>query len=369
MKYPDNITSIDQIYKILDNPNSSIYDKVSYSDKIKTNNKVKNIQLGRLWFNLLLPNDYPLIDESITGKKVNNILSDIATKYPAETAEKVTRTVNEECLKMSSYYPATFNADSLKLPDQLLKRKKEFLTADLNPEEFSKRMTMMGNEYIEYLKSIDSGLYDISKAGASKSSPTDLSVFFIAKGPVSAFTGEISKPILNNLNSGFTLDEFYASADQARYANFIRASGTAEPGALAREVTYALNNVQLGSNDCRTKKYLELMITSDLRDKINGRYYINEKTNDIDIITPDTQNLVGKVIRMRSPIYCKEKNNNICHICYGKLADQIGVKHIGGIVGSIINIEGVNGYSMKARHATSQVNVKKVNFLKDLIIV
>jgi hypothetical protein len=144
---------------------------------------------------------------------------------------------------------------------------------------------------------------------------------------------------------------------------------TAEPGELARSTTYALNNVQLGGNDCKTKKYLELIVTDQIRDKINGRYYINEKTNDIDIINQDTPGLVGKNIRLRSPIYCKEKNNNICKICYGKLADQIGVKHIGGIVGSIINIEGVSGYSMKARHATSQVNVKKVNFLKDLIII
>lgn len=142
-----------------------------------------------------------------------------------------------------------------------------------------------------------------------------------------------------------------------------------EPGALAREVTFALNNVQLGGLDCKTKKYLEIMITPSLRDKINGRYYVSQSTNDIEIITPETPNLVGKMIKLRSPIYCKEKNNNICQVCYGKLADQLGIKHIGNVVGSIINIEGVSGYSMKARHATSQVNVKKVNFLKDLIII
>jgi hypothetical protein len=133
--------------------------------------------------------------------------------------------------------------------------------------------------------------------------------------------------------------------------------------------TFALNNVHIGGNDCKTKKYLELVITPELRDKINGRYYINPNTNDIDIINQDTKGLVGKTVKLRSPIYCKEKNNNICKICYGKLAEQIGAKHVGGIVGSIINIEGVSGYSMKARHATSQVNIKKVNFLKDMIII
>jgi hypothetical protein len=117
-----------------------------------------------------------------------------------------------------------------------------------------------------------------------------------------------------------------------------------EPGALAREVVFAMNNVQLGSSDCKTKRYLELSITPNLRDNINGRYFLNPDTNDLDIITPDTKNIIGKTIKLRSPIYCKEKNNNICNICYGKLANQIGSKHIGGIIGSIINIEGVDGY-------------------------
>lgn len=210
------INTIQDIYDYLKKSKNTIYDKIPYSHSIKTNGKIKNIQLGRLFINLLLPNNYPLIDEPIDGKLINKTLSDIANKYPPETVATITKKLNEECLNMAAYYPATFNLDTLKLPNSLIKKKKEYLTTDLEPSEFSDRMKVMGGDYIEYLKSIDSGVYDIAKSGASKSSPTDLAVFYISKGPVSGFEGKISKPILNCINDGLTLDEFYQSAEQAR---------------------------------------------------------------------------------------------------------------------------------------------------------
>lgn len=211
-----NIKSIQDIYSYLKEPKNTVYDKVSYSHPIKTNGKVKNIQLGRLFINLLLPDDFPLIDEEITGKKINNILNEINLKYPVTKVEETIRKLNEECLSISSFYPATFNIDTLKLPNSIIKKKKEYLSADMNPEEFHRKVNELGDEFVEYLKTVDSGVYDINKAGVSKSSTTDLANFFIAKGPVINFSGELSKPILNCLNNGFTLDEYYASAEQGR---------------------------------------------------------------------------------------------------------------------------------------------------------
>lgn len=208
--------SVDDIYKLLDDSKVSIYDKYPYSHPQKTKGRVKNLTLGRIFVQLLMPDDYPLIDEELTGKKINNILSDIAKTYPPDVAAKVTKTVNEECLKISSYYPATFTPDTIYLSDKMAKRKKELLNENLDPEDFVAKMNVLGNEFIEEMKGKDSGLYDIAKAGASRSTPTDLAVFFIAKGPTTTFNGEINKPILNCLNEGFTLPEFYLSADQAR---------------------------------------------------------------------------------------------------------------------------------------------------------
>ena len=221
------IKNYNDVYSYLKDPKNSIYDKVAYTHERKTNNKSKNIQVGRLFVNLILPDDYELVDMPLDSKSINLIISDISKKYPPEKTMSVVQTLNEELLKMTSFYPATLNPDTLKLSDTIEKRKKTYLTADIEPSEFSKRMSEVGSDYVNYLKDIDSGLYDISKSGTSKSSPTDLCVFFIAKGPVSGFTGEISKPILNNLNKGFTLDEYYQSCDQARFANYIRSNGTA----------------------------------------------------------------------------------------------------------------------------------------------
>lgn len=221
------IENIQDVYNILDKSKSVnvIYEKFPFSHPVTTNGKVKNLQLGRLWFQLMLPQDFRIVDEPLDNKTGNKILSEIARSYPPDIAEKVTRQINEECLKMSSYYPASFTSDSLDIGDKIRKHKSEILNEDLPPDEFAKRQKQLGEEYIDRLGDINSGLYDISKAGASKSSPTDLAVFFIAKGPTAGFTGEVTKPILNNLNDGFTLDEYYKSAEQARFANYIRAVG------------------------------------------------------------------------------------------------------------------------------------------------
>ncbi len=119
-------------------------------------------------------------------------------------------------------------------------------------------------------------------------------------------------------------------------------------------------------SDCKTKKYMELMITPSIRASIDGRWFFNEQTSAIEKITSAT-NITGKLIKLRSPIYCKQPHNNICAICYGELGERLETKNIGLLAGSVINILGLNNYSMKVRHASSQVNVRKVDFLKDFI--
>ncbi len=116
---------------------------------------------------------------------------------------------------------------------------------------------------------------------------------------------------------------------------------------LAREVFFANANTQLDFNsDCKTKKYLELTITPSIRAVINGRYYENEKTGVLEKVTPDTV-FPSKTIKMRSPIYCKQKDANICSICYGELGEKLNTRNIGLLSGSIINVVGVNNYSIK----------------------
>lgn len=358
--------TLEQIYDLLKDPKNSLNTKIPYSHLVKTNGKVLNLTIGRIWFNLLLPDDYILINKPIAKKELSSILADIATKYDTTVASKVLSTINKEGFYLGTLVPTSFSAESFELPPELEKRRLELLNEDMPADQFVINITKLGNEYLDWLKANNDGLYDIIKSGA-KSNPTEIGVIMFAKGAVVGIDGKISKPIMGSVNRGFNLEDWYKSSDQSRSVLYIRAIGTAEPGSLGREVFYANANTQLDYNsDCKTKKYLELAITPSIRNVVHGRYYLDEKTNNLVKIEEDTE-ITGKIIKLRSPIYCKQKDNNICSICYGDLGDKLQTRNIGLLSGSVINVVGVNNYSMKARHMASQVQIRPTNMITDFI--
>jgi hypothetical protein len=358
--------TLEQIYTLLKDSKNNLQTKIPYSHLVKTNGKVLNLSIGRVWFNLLLPDDYKLINQPIAKKELSNVLADIAMKYDTTIASKTLSTINKEGFYLGTLIPTSFSPESFEIPPEIEKRRAELLNPDLPAEQFVSNITKLGNEYLEWLRVNNDGLYDIVKSGA-KSNPTEIGVILFAKGPVVGIDGKISKPILGSVNRGFELEDWYKSSDQSRSVLFIRAIATAEPGALAREVFYANANTQLDyKSDCKTKKYLELLITPSIRNVINGRFYLDEKTSNLVKIDDDTE-ITGKTVKLRSPIYCKQKDSNICSVCYGDLGEKLQTRNVGLLAGSIINVVGVNNYSMKARHNASQVQIRPANMITDMI--
>ena len=359
--------TLEQVYELLKEPKNNLQTKVSYSNITKTGGKTINTTLGKLWFSLLMPQDYPLIEEQVSKKTLVGVLNNIATKYDPKTAADTLTKINREGFYLTTIIPTSLTADSFNVPPHLKKRAKELLDINIRPEKFVENIRTLGQEYLDWLKANDDGLYQIVASGA-KSNPMEIGTMLFAVGPLVGIDGIVSKPKLSSVNYGYNLEDWYKSADQSRFTYFVRAVGTAEPGALGREVFYSNSNIQLDFNsDCKTKKYLELNITPSIRPIIDGRYYLNEKTNNLEKITKDTEFTINKSIKLRSPIYCKQSNNNICSICYGELGDKLQTKNIGLLSGTIINLAGVEGYAMKLRHNSSQVQLAPVNFIKQMI--
>jgi len=361
--------TLEEIYSLLKDPKNNLHTKISYSNLHKTNNRAMTTTIGKVWFSLLLPVDYPFVKEQVNKKKLNVILNDIANKYNTQTASDTLTKINKEGFYLTTINPISFDKDSFNVPPELKKRAKELLDVNLPPEKFVENINILGNEYLEWLKATDNGLYYIVASGA-KFNASELGTLLFAAGPFVGIDGVISKPTKGCVNDGYNLEDWYRSSDQSRYTLFVRAVGTAEPGALGREVCYSNSNIQLDpSSDCKVKKYLELTITNSIRPIINGRYYLNEKTNNLEIINEETVLPSNSTIKLRSPIYCKQPNNNICSICYGTLGDRLNTKNIGLLSGTIINLAGIQGYSMKLRHQSSQVNLIPVDFKKQMILI
>ena len=360
-----NDNSTDYYMALLKTSEYKLSSKVPFTHITKTNNRSKNYILGRVIINTCLPDDYEFINEAIDKKRCAVLINDIVNKYEPAIAATTISKLNKIAFDIATLNPITFTVDSFNVPPDLEKRAKALLNVNDPPAKFIENVRTLGKEYIDWLKVNDDGLYDMVTSGA-KMTPIDVGVLLFAKGPALGLDGVLSKPILGCVNNGLDLESFYLSADQARSSATIKAIGTAEPGMLARQVNYANCNIQLDpGTDCKTKKLLDLLITPSIRKCINGRWYMDEATNQLVQITEATN--LPNHIKMRSPIYCKQPNNNICSVCYGSLGEKLATKNVGLLSGSIINKVGLNNYAMKAKHASSQVQLSHCNFINDCI--
>lgn len=363
-KNTHTITKLEEIYELLQKEHIDPSYNVSFSHPKKTKNRSINMSLGRVWFNLILPDNYAkLIDEPVNKKLANSILSEIAEKFSAEEAAAALTKISKEIFKICSINPVSFSSKGMILPPEIQKMKEERLSKDTSPEDFGKILKEIAEEYVKnYLN--DEGIRNIIESNSSISI-IEWAVLMVAKGPTLNIEDEISKPITSSLADGYTGEEFYDAASEARRMYYIRSVGTSEPGYLARQVTFANANSTLTSDDCGTKKYLSLFIRESILPTIQGRYYLDELEGKLVKITK-TSKITNKTILLRSPLYCKDKKG-ICKTCYGELSNKIQSKHIGIIAGTVINDSGIEGYAMKARHQATQVNLKPVDFTQDLI--
>lgn len=55
-----------------------------------------------------------------------------------------------------------------------------------------------------------------------------------------------------------------------------------------------------------------------------GKYYLNEQSGKLDVVTKDSNELIGKHILIRSPLRCKRHDRHgVCSVCFGKLSDNV----------------------------------------------
>ncbi len=75
-------------------------------------------------------------------------------------------------------------------------------------------------------------------------------------------------------------------------------------------------------NDCGSDVYSEIPVDSVIFPYLEGKFYLNEKTNRLQpITTADKAALVGTTIKMRSAFFCRHRGRGeVCHICFGELA-------------------------------------------------
>ena len=166
-------------------------------------------------------------------------------------------------------------------------------------------------------------------------------------------------PIVRSLGEGLGISDYWAHMHGARKGTLDRASGTADPGALTKDIMNTSMTLRIIEEDCGTTKGVELPATDK---DLDGRYTAkpvklpdNTAWPAAHMITPaDVKHLQAlhvATIEVRSAMHCKSVHG-ICAKCYGSneygKLNGVGT-NIGVIAGHALG-EPVTQLAMKTFH-------------------
>ncbi len=353
------VSTPEQVYEILQKEGIELTNKMSYSHPIKTKNKSIKLSLGRIWFNSILPDDFRLIDEPIPKNKLSDIFKEISIIYKPDEAVKYFKNIQKHANLLATFNPRTLSIEVFTPSQEWLDKKEKFKNSidNLTSDEFNKNRDDLINELAQELKEKDVKFMEAldAKSSGKMNKPT-FALLQISKGVTPDIENNLYM-IKSAIGDGYTIDEYYKAAAEARLGFYIKKTAVRDPGYLSRKVAMSAAHIKLSEKDCKSKKTYDVLINDD---SYEGRYFINKK-GELELINK-TDEVINKKISLRSPLYCKSKTG-ICSICYGRLSELANTDRLGILASGAVNIVGVNA-AMKARHQAEKVKVISVNFSK-----
>lgn len=252
-------------------------------------------------------------------------------------------------------------SESMIIPNkQVNKMKKELLKEH---PEMLERKTMTSIETGKYVDKIEKPLleeaakirkndyagrlYDLGKPSFGNNYKNNN----ITNGPMfDPSTGQY-KINENSFNDGINSWNFDILANKTMVGSYNRGVNTQIGGTYAKYVGIMMQTLVTGpkDSDCGTKGYLDFYVTDKNAKTIEYNYaLINGK--EVELNSELLKSLIGKTIKMRSPIFCKAKNY-ICNHCVGNRSYIMGIKNL-GLAGNI-PLDAQKLKSMKSIHNAS----------------
>ena len=335
--------------------------------------KGKKIHRGLISFNQQLPEDYKVIDYIVGKKELVEILNDIASKYPKEIVREVLDSIKSIGVKLATYFGPTLSLDLCEIPGA--KEMKNWL---YEPSDLNEQMERSNKDDIkDYLKS--NFYYGYYVESGARGNWDQIKQITLTRGFVSNSIGEIiPTPIKHSLIEGLNEREFFNSTYGSRKGLLDVALNTGSAGYLTRKLIFTCINQELDTNvnDCGTKDTVELFVSNEHKARmLLFRNYV-ERGKIKNINKDNYQNIIGKKIKLRSPIFCKSPN--ICKTCYGNLYDLLQSKYIGVIAAQVLGEVGtqltlrtfhLSGSANLQKGEDGKVNMKQSDIISDLKVV
>lgn len=200
-----------------------------------------------------------------------------------------------------------------KYKEELLKDPNLDLNDPIQLAEFEKKLL---NYDAQYLKD-DPSYGKFASGKILKDSRKKLFLSMGAEGGFRKDGGITGVP--RSLSEGLPRDpiQYVASINGSRSGSFSRGHETMEGGVAAKKMLAASINYVISKGDCGSTMGLERLYTPWLVNSLRGRTIISGKTQIKVGINEDVSKYLGKVVRTRSPMYCRRPGEEICAVCAG----------------------------------------------------
>ena len=165
------------------------------------------------------------------------------------------------------------------------------------------------------------------------------------------------KTITNSLDDGWDLDDLPEIATSIVMGSYSRGVETQLGGVIVKVITRSMQNVTIRGDDCKSKMYYKMLLRPTIAKlfigrtiSVNGKLILLDKDN--------IKNYEGKVVQLRSPLYCKMPYTDFCKTCVGTTvgASEQAAAMLTADVGSTIMLA-----SMAKMHAKA-LSVKTYNY-------
>ena len=323
---------------------------IGSEDKIKYQvfeGKPFETTVGRLFFNSVLPDDFPYINEEITAKRISALVDEIVAKYGIDRTPQILDKIKDFGYKYLTLSGITWGIDNVKTPDEkpeiVERHKKEeenirekYEEGLLSENEKSQKIIEVWEQAQKELeklapKSLDikSSTYDLIISGA-RGNVSQLAQMCGMKGIIINTSGErIDFPIIPSYVEGLSPLEYFITTHGARKGTADTALNTAKAGYLTRRLVDVAQDVVVTEEDCGTKKGKKVCTEDGSFAKlIHGRVLledIKDETGKVlfkkgDLITKENAKFLEKAgikeAFVRTPLTC-ETVHGVCQKCYG----------------------------------------------------
>lgn len=261
----------------------------------------------------------------------------------------------------------SFSPNTVKVLPKVKKRREELFK--LHKKELDENNTTVAleisNELLKVAKEelkddVGMQLYD---SGAKPKFGNNYKNMFISR--TTAYMPH--KEVVESANSSFM--EGLEKKDIPQYGtavingSFAKGVDTGVAGYVTKKFFATYQGVQLDvkGSDCKTKGYRLVKITKRNANKLKNRYII-EGNNLVELTVDTIKSYIGKIVKLRSPMYCIGKK--LCNKCAGNAFYNQGIKNVGLATSSIGSC--FLNYLMKSFH-DSTMSLVEID-INDMII-